>query len=1044
MTEKENWSCREKSAGLDSRFYYSEDIAIPVAATYNQYPVTPEQQQLYLLQKMVDNEVRYNVSKVFLIKGEIDKARLATAFDHLVERHTILRTYFVAIDGRGYQKVARKIHYKKRYKMIANKEDLPYVIYDWLKPFQTDKPGLFSFGLIEVSKTENYVFLAGHYSILDNCSLMILFDELMKLYCDKPLDTPVITYHDFAVWQECRFYGRDYEKRRRFWLEMLKGDLPVLNLPADYMRPAIMDRSGASASLKLNRQLSEKIRDFVGVTQTSLCAFFFSAYAIFLAQLSRQEDIIIGIPFAGRMYKDLINVPGMFANMHGIRMNPNKKKRFIDFLKETYLLLEEAKLNQSYPITTLFDELKVLQRADRNPLCDVSFEFLPDSGAKMYGNLETIPFLMPVRTSWFDLSFTVQDLGDHLTISFIYYNKLFHHSTIKCWLKAFEGYIAVIVDVPNETLNKICNEIDFVNKAHKGKVAISEPSKNKDAATWLTMVKERDRLQKIQLKLTKSANINGIKKTVKTRRADCLAKETTLGNQAKTYKATLLIGADEYVGVHIFYEMFCQNECDLYLLGGAENEEIAKANFKAVCCYYLGEKFTSLCLESPRVHIIVGDICKTNFGLAKADEFEICHNIDLVINATQAIQLDNDEDLYLKNVQSVLNLLEFVKKIEGSVDVAHLSTLSVASGDVKDKILVHFDEADCDVGQKTRVYYCETKLRAEKELEKARLQRGSVSIYRIGDLLLPAPKGKLPRNLMETSFFTLFSAYVNMGIVPKDFIDFKVSRVDDVARAILEIQRRKGNKNDIFHVHSEQVIHLGDVLNSAPIHMELKEATTIEFVNLLYKNFGRLGFKDYIENIIVKSDWLSEKEATRYSIDSEKTMKYLKQLSFKWHEVDLEVFDELVKLALMERIEFLSKLPVVQDFTRAEVLSLAKKGKQVLYAPAEVIAWEGDFNDKFIIIWEGFVDSSKRNVIGWENSIGIYKNGDFFGSANLADGVAVSQTTLEALNQDVLILEFTAQAIRDFMKEKPELALRLIQKLHEQLDRLKWLWINAN
>ena len=93
----------------------------------------------------------------------------------------------------------------------------------------------------------------------------------------------------------------------------------------------------------------------------------------------------------------------MFANMHGIRTNPDKKITFIDFLEKNYLLLEEAKLNQSYPITTLLEELKVKQRADRNPLCDVSFEFLPDSGAKMHGTLETIPFLIPVRTSWFDL-----------------------------------------------------------------------------------------------------------------------------------------------------------------------------------------------------------------------------------------------------------------------------------------------------------------------------------------------------------------------------------------------------------------------------------------------------------------------------------------------------------------------------------------------------------------------------------------------------------------------------------------------------------------
>lgn len=1044
MTEKSNGCCNDKSGYVASQFYYGEDTLIPVASTYNKYPVTPEQQQLYILQKMVDHEVRYNVSKVFFIKGEIDKAKLAAAFDQLVERHAILRTYFIAVDGRGYQKVARKVHYKKLFKTIANKVDIPYVIYDWLKPFQTDKPGLFSFGLIEVSKTENYVFLAGHYSILDNRSLMILFDELMKLYCGKSLDKPVITYHDFAVWQERRFYERDYEKCRRFWHEMLKGDLPLLNMPTDYMRPAIMDRSGSEASLDLSMELSEKIRGFVCETKTSLCALFFSAYSGLLSQLSQQEDIIIGIPFAGRMYKDVINIPGMFANMHGIRTNPDKKITFIDFLEKNYLLLEEAKLNQSYPITTLLEELKVQQRADRNPLCDVSFEFLPDSGAKMHGALETIPFLIPVRTSWFDLSFTVQDLGSHLTIGFIYYNKLFKQSTIKNWLKAFERYISVIIDEPSQALADLGRKVEFENKVDKGQVDLNENSYSKDAATWLTMVKERAHLQKIKLRLTKSPKLDSSKKTAQAKKNDCSVPKELSKNEENDYKAVLLIGADEYVGVHIFYELFCQSKCELYLLVVAEKEEMAKAKIKGILDYYLGESLATLCLGSPRVHIIVGDICKTNLGVSRADAQLLAQNIDMVLNSVQAIPLDNDKDLYVENVQAVLNLIEFAKKIENLVDVVYLSTLSIASGDVKDKLLVHFNEFDSDIGQKMGFYYAKTKLQAEKELEKARAEGLSVTIYRIGDLLLPAPKGKLPQNLSETSFFNLFSAYVNIGIVPRDFVNPKVSRVDDVARAIVAIQNRKGKKEYTFHVHSEQVINLGHVLNSAPIHMEIQEASNIEFVNLLYKNFGRLGFKEYIENIIARSDWISEKEVTQYHIDSEKTMKYLEQLNFKWHEVDLDVFDALVEVALTKRIQFLSKLPVVQDFNSAELFSLAKKGKQVLYAPAEVIAWEGDFNDKFIIIWDGFVDSSKRNVIGWENSIGIYKNGDFFGSASLADGVTISQTTLEAMNQDVLILEFKAEAIRDFMKAKPEFALRLIQNLHEQLDRLKWLWINAN
>ena len=1028
---------------VENQFYYSQDVDIPIAVATDQYPVTPEQQQLYILQKSIDREAHYNVSKVFLIKGKLDKAKLANAFERLVERHAILRTYFIAVNGKGYQKIARKINYKKMYKTITNAEDISYVISDWSKPFQAGKPGLFSFGLIEISTVENYIFLSGHYSILDNWSLFILFDELMQLYQGKLLAMPAVTYHDFAAWQECRFYGIDYEKQRRFWHEMLGENLPKLQLPTDYLRPPIRECMGDGVWLNLSVELTEAIRDFAVQRKISLCAFFFAAYTIYLSHMSRQEDLIVGIPFAGRMYRDVVGIPGMFANIHGIRSMPKRDKDFTGFLAEIYDLLEQAKLNQAYPITKLLEELKIEQTADRNPMFDVSFEFLPDSGAKMYGALEAVPFMLPVRTSWFDLSFKVQDFGDHIEFGFIYNCKLFCKSTVETLLHEIEKLLTAIVSQPNRKVAELVQTLQKREAViHGGGMEHDAGRGALDAATWITMVGERQRLRKIRLNLTKCAKLN--KKHIRVEKCKVDERqEDALSSSHISYQAVLLIGVMEYVGIYMFYELFCERDCDLYLIIDSETEEAAKEKLKKTFSYYLGEAFAELCLHSPRLYIVKGAVSKANLGLTSRDYQLLCQRIDLIVNAADVIQLDSQADLYEKNVQSVLNLIELAKNTKGLKAFAHFSPLAIASGYVANKVSVNFSESDMDIGQQLTNYYAETKLQAEKALAKARQEGIAVSIYRIDALLFPPPKGKLPQNIKEMALFELFSAYVKMGVVPRDFTKYRMSRIDDVVRAILLLQESQFAQNGNFHLDSLQRMRLGQILKGKSIHMDLREVSSVDFVELLYRNYGRIGFKGLIETVIAQSDWLLRDMQTQWHIDSERTTSLLNKLGLIWHEIDFGIVDSLIEIALADRICFLSKLSITTDFTRKELLDLAKISRPVLYAPAEVLAWEGEVSDKFMIIWEGFVDSSKTNVIGWENSIGIYKMGDFFGSANLADGVAINSTTLEAVNQDVLILEFAAESIRDFMKGKPEFALRLIQRLHEQLNRLQWLWINA-
>ncbi len=76
-----------------------------------------------------------------------------------------------------------------------------------------------------------------HHIAADAFSCEILINELMMLYSGKDLPGLTIQYKDFAAWQNDRFQSGTLDKQQSYWLESLKGTIPLLALPADFPRP---------------------------------------------------------------------------------------------------------------------------------------------------------------------------------------------------------------------------------------------------------------------------------------------------------------------------------------------------------------------------------------------------------------------------------------------------------------------------------------------------------------------------------------------------------------------------------------------------------------------------------------------------------------------------------------------------------------------------------------------------------------------------------------------------------------------------------------
>ena len=123
----------------------------------------------------------------------------------------------------------------------------------------------------------------------------------------------------------------------------------------------------------LDQTLTAGLRRLVEETDTTLYMVLLAAYKVMLYQYTRQQDLIVGTPVAGRGHADLERVMGMFVNTLALRSHPSGEKTFAAFLEEVKQHTLEAFDHQDYPFEMLVEKLDLSRDASHNPLFDTMF-----------------------------------------------------------------------------------------------------------------------------------------------------------------------------------------------------------------------------------------------------------------------------------------------------------------------------------------------------------------------------------------------------------------------------------------------------------------------------------------------------------------------------------------------------------------------------------------------------------------------------------------------------------------------------------------------
>ena len=423
------------------------------------YDMSPVQRRLYALQQIDETSTAYNIPSINRLSITINRDRLSWAFKELIKRHESLRTSFTMINNEPVQEVHNEVVFAVEYDEPKPGETSDKMMENFVRPFDLSHAPLLRARLLKTHQNQCFLLVDMHHIISDAVSESVLLQDMYRLYEGKKLPQLRLQYKDYAQWQKQFQLSQEIKKQETYWLKQFETEIPQIQLPFDYPRPALKTYEGSTVSFWMGQEETTRLKNMALENGMTLYMVILAIYNVFLAKINHTEDIVVGSAIEGRRHPDLEKIVGMFVNTLALRNYPKGNKKFRNFLEEIKTRTLEALENQDYSLDDLVNQVASHRDTSRNPLFDVTLafrEFHTAPGTKPWAvtlNQQEDQLKNEVKISKFDLTLSVSAMEKEISMSFVYNTRLFKRETIELLVAWYENLLHQILESVDKPIN---------------------------------------------------------------------------------------------------------------------------------------------------------------------------------------------------------------------------------------------------------------------------------------------------------------------------------------------------------------------------------------------------------------------------------------------------------------------------------------------------------------------------------------------------------------------------------------------------------------
>ncbi|BAY81672.1 peptide synthetase [Calothrix parasitica NIES-267] len=435
----------------------------------NELPLSFAQQRLWFLHQLEPDTTAYNIAFSWHFTGNLNIDLLQSCLNTIVQRHEILRTSFVAIDGQPNQVTTPElflplpiIDLRCLSELNRQTEVDKLTKQEAQCPFNLTEAPLLRVKLLQITDNENILLLTLHHIIADGWSRGIILRELTALYKGSVLPKLPIQYVDFAVYQQQWLQGKELAAQIAYWKQQLK-DLSILELPTDNPRKPVQTFDSATEYVVIPKKILDGLKHLSRQQGTTLFMSALAAFKILLHRYTSEDDIAIGSPIANRNWTEVEPLIGFFVNTLVLRTDVSGNPNFIELLQRVKDVAAAAFKHQDLPFAKLVEEIQPQRSLSHNPLFGVMFQV--QNEAYQLQNAVNPELAIPdlsLEQMWSDSGSTKFDMTWHLIerneglLAVVEYSTdLFNRDTIARMLGHFQVLLKGIIDNPKQRLSEL-------------------------------------------------------------------------------------------------------------------------------------------------------------------------------------------------------------------------------------------------------------------------------------------------------------------------------------------------------------------------------------------------------------------------------------------------------------------------------------------------------------------------------------------------------------------------------------------------------------
>lgn len=438
----------------------------PFSSPHSNAPSTEAQREIFSSVKLGGDAANraYNESVTIHLKGALNRSFLKAAFEDVIKRHDGLRCTFSA-DG---TEIIFSDNISTPWEEIDADLDMPADLFldkhtkeATLHAFDLEKGPLIRTKLIRYHENDHALIITGHHIICDGWSLSMLIRDMGDFYSARVRNTapdlePALSFAAYAKSQAEAQQKQDSLETETFWLKQYEQEVPVVEFPVDYQRPALRSFHAKRIDVTVPPQTVKALRDLGKKNNTSFVTTFLAAFEAFLYRITGQEVLVTGLPASGQSIEGLYNLVGHCVNLLPLKSHVQPRQPFLDYLKSRKEYMFDAFDHQQFTFGSLITKLNFQRDPSRIPLVPVVINV--DIGFTDGLQFEGCTFELTTNPRFFEnfevfLNATGKD--DKLVLECTYNNDLFDTDMMRLRMEEFIRIMNSIVEHPAQQIGQL-------------------------------------------------------------------------------------------------------------------------------------------------------------------------------------------------------------------------------------------------------------------------------------------------------------------------------------------------------------------------------------------------------------------------------------------------------------------------------------------------------------------------------------------------------------------------------------------------------------